>query len=195
MAVSRVTPRTLTLAALTVTAAVVLAVAIWPAGTADTTGSSPPGVRGGGVAETDPAVPPPLGLEQMDAERAVPGNRRDLFRFGSAQPAADPDDEGAPAGASRPAGGGRRGAPVPPPVEQPQLPPAPAPIPLRFVGLVQARDGVKVAALSDGRYTFYGREGDVIEGRWRIVTIGVESLVVERIDGTGRQTIRYAGGG
>lgn len=195
MAVSRITPRALILAALAVTAAVVLAVTIWPRGTADTTGSSPQGVRDGGVAESDPAVPPPLGLEQMEAERAVPGNRRDLFRFGSAQPAPNPDEEDAPGGEARPTGGGRRGTQAPPPIEQPALPPAPAPIPLRFVGLVQARDGVKVAALSDGRYTFYGREGDVIEGRWRIVTIGVESLVIERIDGTGRQTIRYAGGG
>lgn len=196
MAVSRVTPRALILAALTVTAAVVLAATIWPRGTADTTGSSPQGVRDGGVAEADPAVPPALGLEQMEAERTAPGNRRDLFRFGSAQPAPIADDEDAPEGVSRPAPGGRRATPAPPPpIEQPDLPPAPAPIPLRFVGLVQARDGVKVAALSDGRYTFYGREGDVIEGRWRIVTIGVESLVIERIDGTGRQTIRYAGGG
>ena len=68
-------------------------------------------------------------------------------------------------------------------------PPAP-PIPLRYVGYAETPGSGKVAALSDGRFTYHGREGDVIEGRWRVVQIGVESLVIERVDGTGRQTLR-----
>jgi hypothetical protein len=33
----------------------------------------------------------------------------------------------------------------------------------------------------------------VIEGRYRIVKIGVESIVMEYVDGTGRQTIPLRG--
>lgn len=193
MSERRITGRVLLLAALTVAAAVILAMSIWPGGTADTQGSGPAQAPAGGVAEQDPAVPPALGLERMQAERIAPTNRRDLFRFGSAapEPGADPGDR--PRGGE--GSGARRGAPAPDPIEQPAVPPPPPPIPLRFVGLLEDRGGRKIAALSDGRYVYNAREGDVIEGRWRVVKIGVESLVIERIDGTGRQTIRYAGGG
>ena len=47
--------------------------------------------------------------------------------------------------------------------------------------------------LSDGRNVFYGREGDTIEGRYRILRIGVESIELARLDGTGRQVIRLSG--
>jgi len=51
----------------------------------------------------------------------------------------------------------------------------------------------RIAALSDGTFVYHGREGDVIEGRYRIVKIGVESIVIEHVDGRGRQTIRLTG--
>ena len=195
MATSRVTPRTLLLAALTVAAAVVL-VAIWPRGTADIPGSSPLGPRDTPAgAGTDPAVPPALGLEDMDAARAAPANRRDLFRLGSAAPDPQPGLEG---GQGTPGGtapvGGRRGAPTPPPaaIEMPPVDPGPPPITLRFVGLTQTAKGV-VASLSDGKFVYNAREGEIVEGRWRIVKIGAESLVIERVDGTGRQTLRGPG--
>ncbi|HUF23102.1 MAG TPA: hypothetical protein VMN81_03160 [Vicinamibacterales bacterium] len=192
MAASRVTPRTLVLAAAAVAALVVL-VAIWPRGTADTTRSSPQAPpRDARAGQVDPAVPPALGLEEMEAERSVPANRRDLFRFGAATP--EPA-EGAGPGGQTPQGqpgGGRTGA-APPQPDLPVLPPPPPPIPLRFVGLAETAKG-KVASLSDGKFVYNAREGDVIEGRWRIVKIGTESLVIERVDGTGRQTLRGPGG-
>jgi hypothetical protein len=40
----------------------------------------------------------------------------------------------------------------------------------------------------------YGKEGDVIDGRYRIVRIGVESIELTYLDGRGRQTIRLSGG-
>ena len=36
----------------------------------------------------------------------------------------------------------------------------------------------------------YGGEGDIIQGRYRILKIGVESVEVAYLDGTGRRTIR-----
>ena len=38
-----------------------------------------------------------------------------------------------------------------------------------------------------------GREGDIIDGRYRLVRIGVESVVMEYLDGRGRTTIRLSG--
>ena len=199
MAAKQVSSRTVVLAAVAVVAAVVL-VAIWPRGTADTTGSAPQGSRPQTAGQADPAVPEPLGLGEISGQRSVPANRRDLFRFGASQPAPNPDAAGGEAQPAAPAGrsgrSGRSGRGVAPPPETPVdvQPPAPAPIPLRYVGYAEDKDKTKIAALSDGRSTFHGREGDVIEGRWRIVKIGVESIVLERVDGTGRQTIRLAGG-
>jgi hypothetical protein len=66
------------------------------------------------------------------------------------------------------------------------------PITLKFIGVVQAKEG-SVAVFSDGRDVFYGREGDVIEGRYRIIKIGVESVEMSYVDGRGRQRIPLSG--
>jgi hypothetical protein len=38
-----------------------------------------------------------------------------------------------------------------------------------------------------------GREGDIIDGRYRLLKIGVESADLAYMDGRGRQTIRLSG--
>jgi hypothetical protein len=92
-------------------------------------------------------------------------------------------------------------APLPPPVPVFQPPPAPTgpppppPITLRFIGLIEApqRAG-RVAMLSDGRGgLMFGKEGDIIEGRYRLVRVGTDSLDIAYSDGRGRQTIRLSG--
>ena len=40
--------------------------------------------------------------------------------------------------------------------------------------------------LSDGRNVFHGGEGDIIEGRYRIIKIGAESIEMAHLDGRGR---------
>ena len=77
----------------------------------------------------------------------------------------------------------------PPPVIGP---PPPPPIPLKFIGIVE-KQGLKVALMSDCRSTFYGTEGQMIDGRYRLVRIGVESIVIEYGDGRGRTTVRQEG--
>ena len=188
------TPRwQLVLLAVLAVTAVVLAVTIWPRGTADITGSGPDRPRDQvATAADDPAVPPSLGLDQMSSEQVAPANRRDLFRFGSAAPAQAPGGNGQADGGPTPVRRAPQADVEPEPVDP--GPPVEAPIPLRYVGYAETPGSGKVAALSDGRFTYHGREGDVIEGRWRVVQIGVESLVIERVDGTGRQTLRLAGG-
>ena len=80
-----------------------------------------------------------------------------------------------------------------PPV--PTGPPPPPPITLRFIGLIEAppRTG-RVALLSDGRGgLMYGREGDTVDGRYRMLRVGVDSIEMAYVDGRGRQTIRLSG--
>jgi hypothetical protein len=65
---------------------------------------------------------------------------------------------------------------------------------MRFIGLVESADPArKIAILTDGRGLYQGREGDIIEGRYRILRIGVESVDLAYLDGRGRQTIRLSG--
>lgn len=80
----------------------------------------------------------------------------------------------------------------PPPPGPPPIPP----IPLKFIGTVEGRDEGKIAIFvgADGRGSpVYGREGQLVLGQYRIVKIGVESVVMEYADGRGRQTIPLKG--
>jgi hypothetical protein len=87
---------------------------------------------------------------------------------------------------------GRTGAaefvgPVPPPP-----PPPPPPITLKLVGIVRG-SGRPIAAVTDGRDVFYGREGDVLEGRYKIIKINVESIDISYVDGRGQRRIGLTG--
>ena len=95
----------------------------------------------------------------------------------------------------RPTDGPGRGAPppifVPPPVQQ--GPPPPPPIALKYIGVLETAQG-RVAVFRDtGGDIVNGKEGDIIDGRYRLLKIGVESADVAYVDGRGRQTIRLSG--
>lgn len=127
-------------------------------------------------------------LEALKQPRPeIESGERDPFRFKAEAPPPAPLGGG-------PNGGGPG---VPGTAAGPVVPPGPPPlppIPLRFIGIVdQAAHKQKLAVLSDGRGVFYGREGDIIEGRYRIVRIGVESIEMVYVDGRGSQTIRLSG--
>ena len=124
-------------------------------------------------------------LEALKTERPTPGDaERNLFRF---QPKAAPAPPRPPAPPPSP-------APPPPNTQAPAQGSGLAPITLKFFGVVARPGQPKIAALSDGAgHTFYGREGDIIEGRYRIVRIGEESIEMSYPDGRGRQTIRLTG--
>lgn len=112
---------------------------------------------------------------------------RNPFRFEARRRVEEPEGEGSPA-ARRPA------PPQPQPEPVPSGPPPPPPIPLKFIGIIESPTAGRVAALSDGNRVFQGRAGDIIEGRYRIVRIGAESIVMEYADGSGtQQTIRLSG--
>ena len=93
----------------------------------------------------------------------------------------------------RPPSAAGRGAPivVGPPVSQ--GPPPPPPIALKYIGVLETAQG-RVAVFRDsGGDIVNGKEGDIIDGRYRLLKIGVESADLAYPDGRGRQTIRLSG--
>lgn len=124
-------------------------------------------------------------LEDLKQPRpAAQASERNPFRFYVPPPPPMPP----------PSPGGRGGgAAAPPEAVQPIGPPQPPPIPLKFIGVLEVPNMGKVAVFSDCRTTMRGREGDIIDGRYRLVRIGVESVVMEYADGRGRTTIRMSG--
>jgi len=142
--------------------------------------------RAPGEEEAGGAPPPAVRLEALaPGEGDAPDAGRNPFRFQPRAPARPaPSPNAASAGPAPVAG-----APV---TSRPATSAAP-PIPLKFIGTVAVPGAGTIAALSDGTFVYHGREGEVIDGRYRIVKIGVESIVIEHVDGRGRQTIRLTG--
>lgn len=133
-----------------------------------------------------PTAPPPdVKLEALTAARETPSDSgRDPFRFRPVAPPPAPAPQRIP------------GVPddqvdAPPP--RPAGPPPPPPITLKFIGLVEKADGTRIAVLSDGKRPIHGTEGAEIEGQYRILKIGTESIEIAYLDGRGRRTIRLTG--
>lgn len=99
-----------------------------------------------------------------------------------------------PQSASANAGRGRRAAPAPLPEPPPGPPPLP-PIPWRFVGVAELPAGRgRAGAFSDGRgNTVWAKEGDIIDGRYRVLRVGADSADLAYLDGRGRQSLRLSG--
>jgi hypothetical protein len=140
-----------------------------------------PGHRGAASAETGPEVH----LQALEAGRPTPTHgTRNLFVF---KPKPLPPPPPPPPRVAV-------AAPVAP--AMPAGPPPPPPITLKFIGIVEVPGrSQKIAVLSEGRGTdpIYGKEGDIIDGRYRLVRIGAESVEIMYLDGRGRQTIRLSG--
>ena len=174
-------PRPWLIGALGVAAVALVANQMWPHGSATTPiASSNPGRN---ARSTDQAIDPAeltVRLDELKAKRPDPGRvERNPFRF--QPPPAPPQSDPQPT------------APIntgpPPPPSPPPIPP----IPLKFMGTVERGD-LKLAALTDCKgFTYAGRAGETIDGRFRLVSIGVESVVMEYPNGTGRTTIRKSG--
>jgi hypothetical protein len=80
-------------------------------------------------------------------------------------------------------------APPPPPPPDPVKPPPP-PIPLKFYGWTQPfRQGAKRAFFLDGEEILVGAEGEVLKKRYRVVRIGVNSVVMEDLQYKSEQTL------
>jgi hypothetical protein len=135
-------------------------------------------------------TPVDINLEALALPRGEPAEEgRNPFRFQPKAPPPPPPEPPAPS--PKTMSSNASAEPMVPVV--PAGPPPPPPIPLKFIGIVGKADGTKIAVLSDGRKTHHGIEGQDIDGRYRILKIGAESVEIAYIDGRGRQTIRLTG--
>jgi len=129
------------------------------------------------------AVPEPLKLAALESVAEETEGLRNPFTFGvpprpPAPPQAPVRSEPAPVvEAPRPVG--------PPPRPQ---------IPVKFLGFAEdpSRPG-KLVSLSINGVVVLAREGDVVDGKYRLVKVGLESIVMSYLDGQGQQTIRQSG--
>jgi hypothetical protein len=153
-----------------------------------TSAATTPGASRRPPASSGPAAAPipvvDLRLELLEQTRAdLDEPQRNPFRFRPrpAPPVARPAPSPVPAAAPQPAA--------------PPAPSGPPPIQLRFIGLFDAPGQAgRVAIMSDGRgNVFQGKEGDIIEGRYRVGRVTADSLELSYVDGRGRQVIRLSG--
>lgn len=159
-------------------------------GSAGTDGAAS-NVRGAPAAvQAEAALDPALldvRLEALASERPGFGDaERNPFRF-------QPRVVAPPPGGSRPPAVIEEGpvAPLPPPQAA-----GPPPITIRFIGFVDREDGRRMAVFVDcsvGRRTSHAREGEIVDGRYRLVKVGLTSVVVEHLDGRGRTTLPLTG--
>jgi hypothetical protein len=121
-------------------------------------------------------VDPTLHLEVLAKLQGAPAEAggRNLFQFGQAPP---PPRTAARVSAPEPI---VIPNPKPAVVQAPAGPPPPPPIPLKYYGVSTTRaDGRKTAFFLQGSQILMGAEGDVVGKRYRVVRIGVNSVVVE----------------
>jgi hypothetical protein len=171
----------LVLVALAVVLAVV-AYRLWPGTAAATQQTSNQRSAARSTASRPAVTAPDVHLDALTAERPRPADAgRDLFRF---KPRVV-----APPAVVRPPD-------VTPPPPGPPPPPSIPPIPLKFIAVYEVPGRkIRLAVLSDGRggTPMHGAEGDTVDGRYKILRIGAESIEMSYLDGRGRQTIRLSG--
>jgi hypothetical protein len=128
------------------------------------------------------ARPEPVQLAALDAVPERPEPTRNPFGFGVRPPPPLPPAPPRPDPAF---------APTPAPL----VPQGPPPIALRLVGAVKMPDGRTLVTLKDPatNAVFPAFEGDVVDGRYRVSKVTLDSAVLSYVDGTGTRTVRIGG--
>lgn len=128
------------------------------------------------------AAPEPVKLDKLEPVPDEPGAGRNLFRFGTRVLPPPPLPP-----------------PPPPPVNvdpgPPPPPPGPPPIELRLTGIFKQRaDGPVYAVLSDPKSsaTLTGSEGQILDGKYKLLKVGEQSVIVCYVDGSGPRTLILA---
>jgi hypothetical protein len=78
---------------------------------------------------------------------------------------------------------------VPGPPPPPPGPPPPPPIDLKFFGTATGADGARRAFLLHGDDVFLATDGDIVQRRYKVVTVSANSIVVEDLTNNNRQTL------
>jgi hypothetical protein len=107
------------------------------------------------------------------------GSGRNIFSAKSA-----PVDIPKPVAAVRPVKAAPPGPPPPPPG-----PPPPPPIDLKFFGTATAANGTRRAFLLHGEDVFLASDGDIVQRRYKVVTISANSVLVEDMTNNNKQSL------
>ena len=138
------------------------------------------------VSKIDPA----LKLELLATLKnvAMEGGARSLFDFG--QPPPPPTPKVDPIKPGQLALGANKGTDKQKEPDKPAGPPPPPPIPLKFYGYSNAaRSGARRAFFLSGDEIFVAGENDMIQNRYKVIRIGVNSAVVEDTSNKHQQTL------
>lgn len=127
-------------------------------------------------------VPETVRLAELKETSAFSEAGRDPFSFG-ARPAP-------PVPIALPA----ESAPPPVPVLPPP-PPGPPPIALRLIGITVPPGAQPMVTLKDpvSGASFDALEGQIVDGRYRVIKVGERSVVLSYVDGTGLRTVTLGG--
>jgi hypothetical protein len=68
-------------------------------------------------------------------------------------------------------------------------PPPPPPIDLKFYGFAKEKNGRKLVFLMHGEDVFIAGQGDIVDGRYKVVQINDNSVVIEDLAYTNQQTL------
>jgi hypothetical protein len=140
--------------------------------------------EGTDVSKIDPTLHLELLAKLKNAEAA---GSRSVFAFGTAPPAPTPAvDPIHPTQLAKLMGPPPPPTPTPTPAPKPEAPPPP--IPLKFYGY-SSKGGTKRAFFLDGDDIHVVGENDVIKNRYKIIRIGVNSVVVEDTQNKHQQTL------
>ncbi len=132
-------------------------------------------------------IDPELKLYLLAKVQQVPaaGGERNLFQFGTA-PAPKVELKG-----PEPKIVATYGPSAPAPEAPPAPPPPPPPIALKYYGFSTQRDnGKKTAFFLDGDEIIPANEGEVVKKRYKVVTIGVNSVLMEDTQAKRQQRVQ-----
>jgi hypothetical protein len=79
------------------------------------------------------------------------------------------------------------GPPLPPP--PPPGPPPPPPIDLKFFGTVTGAEGKREAFLLHGDDVFLASDGEIVQRKYKVISISANSILVEDMANNNRQTL------
>ena len=147
----------------------------------------PPGRSAGAAAKnlgtTSAQLDPTLRMEAMLVAEslAYSGNGRNIFSANSV-----------PVEIPKPIAPVRKAGPPPPPPPPPG-PPPPPPIDLKFFGTTTGADGKREAFLLHGDDVFLAADGDIVQRKYKVISISANSILVEDMANNNRQTLPLLG--
>ena len=144
------------------------------------TSVAPGGSAAKNLGTTSAQLDPTLRMEAMLVTESLvySGSGRNIFSASSA-----------PIDIPKPVAPVRTKALPPPPPPPPPGPPPPPPIDLKFFGTATAPNGTRRAFLLHGDDVFLASDGDIVQRKYKVVTVMANSIVVEDMTNNNRQTL------